>query len=71
MYEKPFQKLDFVWTSKLSKNIDVKLAVDNILNPTYKIELGDKSSTPINESSLLMESYKKGRGFNVNIAYTF
>lgn len=71
MYEKPFQKLDFVWTSKLSKNIDVKLAIDNILNPTYKIELGDKSSTPINESSLLMESYKKGRGFNVNIAYTF
>lgn len=71
MYEKPFQKLDFVWTSKLSKNIDVKFGVDNILNPEYKIELGKNSSTTINENSLLMESYKKGRGFNLNVSYTF
>lgn len=71
IYEKPFQKLDFIWSSKLSKNVDLKLAVDNILNPMYKMELGDESKFTINESSLLMESYKRGTGFSLNLSYTF
>lgn len=71
MYEKPFQKLDFIWSSKLSKNIDVKFAVDNILNPLYKMEIGDNSKVTINESSLVTESYKRGRGFSLNMSYTF
>jgi len=69
--EKPFQKLDFIWASKLSKNFDVKLAVDNLLNPTYKKELGQDNKIAINESSLLLESYKRGRGFSLNLSYTF
>ncbi|WP_428224104.1 TonB-dependent receptor domain-containing protein [Flavobacterium sp.] len=70
-YEKPFHKLDFIWASKLSKNIEAKLSVDNILNPLYKVELGKNSRNTINESSLLMESYKRGTGFNLNVSYTF
>lgn len=71
IYEKPFQKLDFIWSSKLSKNVDLKLAIDNILNPLYKMELGDESKFTINESSLLLESYKRGTGFSLNLSYTF
>lgn len=71
IYEKPFNKLDFIWTSKLSKNIDLKLTIDNILNPLYKLELGEESKFVINESSLLMESYKRGTGFSLNFSYTF
>lgn len=71
IYEKPFSKLDFVWNTKLSKNLDVKLSVDNILNPTYQLELGDESTTQINESSLIMKDYKRGVGFSLNIGYTF
>lgn len=71
IYEKPFSKLDFIWNTKLSKNLDVKLSVDNILNPTYQLELGDESTTQINESSLIMKDYKRGVGFSLNIGYTF
>ncbi|CAM4423018.1 TonB-dependent receptor [Flavobacterium terrigena] len=71
VYEKPFSKLDFVWNTKLSKNLDVKFSVDNILNPTYQLELGDESTTQINESSLIMKDYKRGVGFSLNIGYTF
>lgn len=71
IYEQPFHKLDFIWSSKLTKNIDVKFAVDNILNTTYKMELGNESRFAINESSLTLESYKRGRGFSLNFSYTF
>lgn len=71
IYEQPFHKLDFVWTSKLTKNIDAKFAVDNILNSLYKMELGNENRFTINESSLLLESFKRGRGFSLNLSYTF
>jgi outer membrane receptor protein involved in Fe transport len=71
IYEKPFHKLDFVWSSKISKNIDLKFAVDNLLNPLYKMELGKDNKFIINESSLLLESFKRGRGFSLNLSYTF
>ncbi len=71
MYEKPFHKLDFVWSSKLSKHIDVKLAVDNILNPEYKMELGDNNRFEIIESSTVLENYKRGVGYSLNLSYTF
>ncbi|MBP6181334.1 TonB-dependent receptor [Flavobacterium sp.] len=71
IYEQPFHKLDFIWTSKLSKNIDVKFTVDNILNSLYKMELGNENRFTINESSLLLESFKRGRGFSLNLSYTF
>ena len=71
IYEKPFHKLDFVWSSKLTKNLDAKLAIDNLLNPLYKMELGNENRFTINESSLLLESYKRGRGLSLNFSYTF
>lgn len=71
IYEKPFHKLDFVWGSNINKKWDIKFSIDNILNPTYKRELGDKSEISIDESSLLLESYKRGVGFSTSLSYTF
>ncbi|WP_394758707.1 carboxypeptidase-like regulatory domain-containing protein [Flavobacterium sp.] len=71
VYEKPFSKLDFVWSSKLSKNIEAKFSVDNILNPYFKRELGNESKVNITESDLVVKQYKKGTGFSLNIGYTF
>jgi hypothetical protein len=71
IYEKSFSKLDFVWSSTLSKNIDLKFVVDNLLNPSYKKELGPNSTLAITEDSLILREFKKGVGFSVNIGYTF
>ncbi len=71
IYEKPFHKLDFVWSSKLSKNIDAKLAIDNILNPSFKRVLGDNSTAKIFESDLTVREFKKGTGISLNVSYTF
>ncbi len=71
MYEKSFHKLDFVWASKFSKNIDVRFAIDNILNPEYKIELGDKNRIELIESSNVLENYKRGVGYSIQLSYTF
>ena len=71
IYEMPFSKLDFIWSSKLSKNIDVKFAVDNILNPYYRQEMGDESTVTLYEDSLVLREYKRGVGYSLNISYTF
>ncbi|MFV5700448.1 outer membrane beta-barrel protein [Flavobacterium sp. XS2P12] len=71
IYEKSFSKLDFVWSNSISKNIELKFGVDNILNPSYKKELGSKSTLNISEDSLIVREYKKGVGFSFNIGYTF
>ncbi|WP_298221997.1 TonB-dependent receptor [Flavobacterium sp.] len=71
IYEKPFHKLDFVWSSKFSKNIEVKFAVDNILNPSFKRVLGSESSQTITESDLTVREYKRGTGFSLGVNYTF
>lgn len=71
IYEKPFSKLDFVWSSKLSEHIDVKFAVDNILNPEYKLELGDNNRYELLEPSNILENYKRGVGYSLNLSYTF
>ena len=56
---------------KLSKNIDLKFAADNLLNPTYKLEMGKESTVNITESSLLQKDYKRGVGLSLNLSYTF
>lgn len=71
IYEKPFQKLDFVWTSKFSKNLEAKLSIDNILNPNFKRVMGDNSKVTIYENDLTVRQYKKGTGFGLTIGYTF
>lgn len=71
IYEKSFSKLDFIWTNTISKNIEVKFAVDNILNPNYIKQLGNESTLNITEDSLIVREYKKGVGFSINLGYTF
>ena len=71
VYEKPFHKLDLVWSSKLSKNIDAKLAVDNILNPSFRRVLGDNSTIKIFESDLTVRDFKRGTGISLNLSYSF
>lgn len=71
IYEKPFHKLDFVWSSNIDKKWDLKFSIDNILNPLYKREMGYDSKILIEESSLLLQSYKRGVGFSTSISYSF
>lgn len=70
-YEMPFNKLDFIWGNKLSKNWDLKLAVENILNPTYKIQVGEDSKINIIENDLTIKTFKRGIGFTLTAGYTF
>ena len=70
IYEKSFNKLDFIWTNTISKNIEVKFAVDNILNPNYRKQLGSESTLNITEDSLIVREYKKGVGFSIKLGYT-
>ncbi len=70
-YEMPFNKLDFIWGNKISDKWDIKLSAENILNPTYKIQMGDNSRIQIMENDLTVKSYKKGIGFSANLSYTF
>lgn len=70
-YEKPFGKLDFIWNNKIADKWEVKLGVENILDPLYKIELGDKSKIDIVEKDLTVKDYKRGIGFSLNLGYTF
>ena len=42
-----------------------------LLRKTIKRELGEDSKISIDESSLLLQSYKKGVGFSTSVSYTF
>lgn len=70
-YEMPYGKLDFIWQNNISKKIDVKFSIDNILDPSYKIEMGKESRVKITESDLTVRDFKKGTGFSINVSYTF
>lgn len=71
IYELPVHQLDFVWSSKLSNHFDLKLSADNLLNPDRKFELGTDGTSIIDEDSNIINNYKKGVGFSVNLGYTF
>lgn len=71
IYELPVQQLDFIWSSKLSNNFDLKFSADNLLDPMRKSEQGNKGTSSIAEQSNVTNSYKKGRGFSINLGYTF
>jgi hypothetical protein len=70
-YEMPFGKLDFIWSNKFSEKWELKLGVDNILNPLYKIEMGKENDITIYENDLTIKDYKRGTGFSLNLSYTF
>jgi outer membrane receptor protein involved in Fe transport len=71
VYEKPFHKVDFIWSQNINKAWDVKLSIDNILNPYYERVLGDGSQIPVTENSLIVQSYKRGTGFSLGASYKF
>lgn len=71
IYEMPFSKLDFVWTTNIARAWDVKFSADNILDPTYRLELGDESEKTILEDSLVLKDFKRGIGFSLSLSYTF
>jgi TonB-dependent receptor len=71
IYELPVNKLDFVWSSKLSDHFDLKFSADNLLNPTVQFELGDNCSAAFAESSRTLNDFKRGVGFSLNLGYTF
>ena len=70
-YELPVQQLDLVWGSKVSEHFDVKLTVDNLINPERKLEFGNDANIKVDEQSLIANSYKKGVGFTMKLGYTF
>ena len=71
IYEKPFHKLDLVWSSVINKKWNFKFSVDNILDPIYKRELGTNNKISIDEASYLLQSYQRGIGFSTNLSYSF
>lgn len=70
-YEKPFGKLDLIWGNKISDKWDLKFGVENILNPTYRVNLGEKSLVTIYENDLTVKDFKRGVGVSLGLGYTF
>lgn len=70
-YEKPFGKLDFIWNNKIATKWDLKFGVENILNPTYRIDLGNDSKINVVETDLTVKDYKRGVGVSLGLGYTF
>ncbi|MBW8360579.1 MAG: TonB-dependent receptor [Kaistella sp.] len=71
VYELPFNQLDFILQGEITKKVEVKLGIYNILDQTYKLELGDESTVKILSDDLRMEDYKKGISFNMSVGYKF
>jgi len=71
IYERPFHQLDFVYNNQLTKNWNVKFGVQNILNNMYKLELGDKSTSPVTARTYTHTDFKRGTTFNMTVGYTF
>lgn len=71
-YEKPFHQLDLVYQNQLTKNWNVKLAVQNILDNKYRVEVGDKNYSPLNTNGInTLTDYYRGVNFNLTVGYTF
>jgi outer membrane receptor protein involved in Fe transport len=72
-YEKPFNQIDFVYQGQLTKNWNVKFAVQNILDSKYKILIGDKNYLPTNfeQGNNTLTNYYRGTTFNLTVGYTF
>lgn len=71
IYERPFHQLDFVYNTQISKNWNMKLAIQNILNSKYLLEVGDKSTIPVTARTLTHTDFRRGTNFNLTIGYTF
>ena len=70
IYEKPVNQLDFVWTSKFSKHIDLKFSADNLIDPDRQTVQGDNGNAPLNNDALI-GSFRRGKSFSLSFGYTF
>lgn len=71
VYEKPFHQLDLILQTELSKKVDVKLGIYNLLNQTYRLDMGNQSTITINTPNLRLEDYKRGTSFNLSFGIKF
>ena len=70
IYEKPVNQLDFVWSSKVSKHIDLKFSADNLLDPKRQTVQGSNGNASLNDDPLIGE-YRRGKSFSFTLGYTF
>jgi outer membrane receptor protein involved in Fe transport len=71
-YERPFNQIDLIYQEQLTKNWNVKFAIQNILNNQYKIELGDNSYYRVDiNNNYQYTNYYRGTNFNMTVGYTF
>ncbi|MGC4130180.1 MAG: TonB-dependent receptor [Bergeyella sp.] len=71
-YEKPFHQLDLIFQNQFTKNWNVKLSVQNLLDSKYEIRLGENNYAPLNTNgNYTLSDYYNGINFNLNIGYTF
>lgn len=71
-YEKPFHQLDLIYQDQLTKNWNLKFAIQNILDSQYKIQLGDNNYAPLNTNNInTLTDYYRGVNFNLTLGYTF
>jgi len=61
IYEEPFDKLDIVFNQPIGNFINVKLNVENILNPEIEYTQGDE----------IQRHYKLGTSFSLSAGYSF
>lgn len=64
--ERSTPKLNFVSTAELNKHFDLKLKVNNILNPEFNLTRMDS-----NNADHILSSYKKGVDFSIGVSYKF
>ena len=71
-YERPFSALDIIYQEQFTKNWNLKLGVQNILNRRYQIQLGDENYVPVNiNDNYQYTDYFRGITFNATVGYTF
>lgn len=72
IYERPFHQLDLIYQNQITKNWNIKLGIINILDSTYKLEVGKESYLPLNtNNNFTHTNFKRGITFNATIGYTF
>ncbi|MGH8019415.1 MAG: TonB-dependent receptor domain-containing protein [Opitutaceae bacterium] len=65
IFEQPAPQLDFIFSQRISRNLRLKFAAKNLLDPDF-----DKSFTH-NGREYFYERYTRGRAFSLGLSYSF
>jgi len=60
-----------VYNTQITKNWNLKFGVLNLLNSTYKLELGEDGYIPLDVRTVTHTDFKRGTTFNFTAGYTF